>query len=278
MVGFIVVGVILELVGWVLVVLGATSPDRRDLLAGGVPLIIVGTIFFVVGVVTRRKLGGLGLGSLLGGGAVMENGTPARALVTGISETGITVNESPVFGFDLEVRPQGIAPYPASVKQRVPRMLVGAVLPGMEVAVRFDPERPEKVMIDWGEMPRAASEAGAALTAADLVAAIPPERRGSAADVLSRGRRGTARIVGIKDLGDAVALGVMEEEDERAGARLIHLELEVKLPGQDRYPAQVLHWMPARLVGVVGPGRELVVAVGRDDPERHIAVDWDALG
>jgi len=272
---FIVMGILADIAGAALVVAGAVTGNVA-LLAPGIPLLITGTVFWLVGAKTGALTGGTSLRSLLRGANAIPEGLPARALVRAMGETGWTINEAPVFSFDLEVHREGQPPYPVAVKQMVPRMLVGAVLPGHEVSVRVDPADASRVAIDWSEMPRAA---GAAETddPAALLAAIPAERRGSAADLLARGRRGTARLLGIRDLGDAVETGLMAATDPRAGARVALLELEVKLPGRDLYQAKVVHWLPAALVGRVGPGRQLVVAVDRDDPEHEVAVDWEAV-
>ncbi|MBN2112781.1 MAG: hypothetical protein JW785_01495 [Acidimicrobiia bacterium] len=271
---FIVSGILADVAGAALVVAGAVTGNPA-LLAPGIPLLIAGTVFWLVGAKTGALTGGTSLRSLLRGAAAIPEGLPARALVRAIGETGWTINEAPAFSFDLEVHREGQPPYPVTVKQMVPRMLVGAVLPDHEVSVRVDPADASRVAIDWSEMPRAA---GATETddPPALLAAIPPERRGSAADLLARGRRGTARLLGIRDLGDAVEAGLMTATDPRAGARLALLELEVKLPGRDPYQAKVVHWLPADLVGRVGPGRQLAVAVDRDDPEHEVAVDWEA--
>lgn len=271
---FIVSGILADAAGAALVVAAAVTGNLA-LLAPGIPLLILGTAFWLVGAKTGALTGGTSLRSLLRGAAAIPNGIPARALIRAIGETGWTINEAPVFSFDLEVHGEGPAPYPVTVKQMVPRMLVGAVLPGHEVSVRVDPADASRVAIDWSEMPHPPGAAAPDDPAA-LLSSIPPERRGSAADLLARGRRGTARLLGIRDLGDAVETGLMPAGDPRAGARVALLELEVKLPGRDPYQAKVVHWLPAELVGRVGPGRRLVVAVDRDDPEHEVAVDWEA--
>jgi hypothetical protein len=271
----LILGAVADTAGMALVIVGLAT-DRMELLGPGIPLLATGTILTLVGVKARGALGGQSLRVLMRGAAAIEGGTPTRAVVRAIGETGVTINEAPVFSFDLELQPEAQAPYPATVKQMVPRMLVGAVLPGQEVTVRVDPAAPTRVAIDWSQLPRQAEAAAVSLPPAEVLAAIPPERRGSAAELLARGRRGTARLVAIRDLGDAVGTGVMGADDDRAGARVALLELEVKLPGRDPYPASVIHWLPARLVGQVGPGRELAVAVDRDDPEHEVAVDWEA--
>ncbi|MBM3695506.1 MAG: hypothetical protein FJW79_06200 [Actinobacteria bacterium] len=291
---FIVFGVLADIAGTALVIVGAINRNL-DLIGPGAILLVIGTIFWLVGIKTRGIMGGQSLRSMMrGASGIKEGGIPARAVVQSIGETGMTINEAPVFSFDLEVHREGQPPYPVKVKQLVPRMLVGAVLPGYEVTVQVDPADPSRVGIDWSEMPRPAGTGmGAGLPApgtftaaaagvpaaelADAVRSLPPERRGSAAELLARGRRGTARILGARAMGTAGDLGAVAAGDPRAGDQVLLLDLEVKLPGMDPYPASVLHRVPTPLLGKVGPGLEVPVAVGRDDPEREVAVDWEAL-
>ena len=49
----------------------------------------------------------------------------------------------------------------------------------------------------------------------------------------------------------------------------------MKLPGRAAYPVSVVHWVPASQVGKTGAGREVVIAVDRDDPEHQVAIDWE---
>lgn len=276
---FSLAGVTLDGIGMALIVAGfiAGGEARWGLVITGAVMSVAGAMLYLTG----RKVGSFsGVAPRL-----LRTGLPARAVVERMWETGVTVNGSPVFGFGLQVTRDGQEAYPAEVQQAVPRMLVGAVLPGGTLAVKVDPADPARVGIDWSESPVAGGAAGglSALAAAappeevaEVIRSLPPDQRGSAAELLARGRRGTARLVGIRDMGDAVELGLMAANDERAGARVALLELEVKLPGKEPYPAQVLHWLPARLEGRVGPGRTLAVAVGRDDPQHEVAVDWEA--
>lgn len=276
---FSLAGLAMDGIGLILVVVGLVTGGeaRWGLVIAGASVSVAGAIMFVSG----RKVGSFsGVTPRL-----LRTGLPVRALVERMWETGVTINESPVFGFGLQITREGQEAYSVEVQQAVPRMLVGAVLPGATLAVKVDPADPARVAIDWSTLP-AAGSAAASLSAlvaaaapeevAEAIRALSPEQRGSAAELLARGRRGTAHLVGIRDMGDAVELGLMAADDERAGARVALLELEVKLPGKEPYRAEVLHWLPARLEGRVGPGRTLVVAVGRDDPEHEVAVDWEA--
>lgn len=275
---FSLAGLGMDGIGMALVIAGVVTGGeaRWGLIITGAAVSVAGAIMYVSG----RKVGSFsGVTPRL-----LRTGLPARALVERMWETGVTINESPVFGFGLQITREGQEAYSAEVQQAVPRMLVGAVLPGVTLAVKVDPADPARVGVDWSEFPAgaAARDLSALVAAAppeevaEAIRSLPPEQRGSAAELLARGRRGRARLVAMRDMGDAVELGLMDASDERAGARVALLELEVRLPGRDPYPAQVLHWLPARLEGRIGPGRTLVVAVGRDDPEHEVAVDWEA--
>jgi hypothetical protein len=269
---FAVIGLGIDVVGMALIVAGALVPGeaRWPLIITGAALSFVGVIVFLIG----NKVGRFyGVAPRLAG-----SGVPATALVEQVRDTGVIFNNAPVLGFRLKVT-HDARDYPAEVQQAVPRHLLGAVLPGARLAVRVDPADPARVAVDWSQAPTPPREAPAPAApepgGSELVAEIPPERRMSAAELLARGRRGTARIVAAREMGDAVRLGVIAPGDERAGAKMALLDLEVKLPGREPYPVRVVHWVPASLAGQVSPGREVVVAVDRDDPEHQVAIDWE---
>lgn len=269
---FAVIGLVVDLVGMALVVIGALvgGEARWPVIIAGVTLSFVGMAMFLIG----RKAGRFfGLSPRL-----LSRGVPATAVVERVRETGVMFNNSPVLGFWLTVSHQA-HDYPVELLQALPRPLLGAVSPGTRLAVKVDPDDPQKVAIDWSQPPTPPTGAAAPPAATPLgsepAEAVPPENRRSAADLLARGRRGTARIVAAKEVGNAARLGVVGSGDERAGAMMNVLDLEVKLPGREPYPVRVVHWVPASLAGQVGPGREVVVAVDRDDPEHQVAIDWE---
>jgi hypothetical protein len=267
-----VVGVVVDLVGIGVIVAGVLVPGetRWPLIVSGFTLSFIGAVMFVI----SQKVGRFyGVSPRL-----LARGQPAFAEVLQARTTATIFMGSPVVAFRLKVSHQA-HDYPADVQQAVPRELLGAVLPGSRVGVRVDPEHADRVVIDWSQPPIPARTAPAAAAGEPsgqaLVESIPPEHRMSAAGLLARGRRGTARIVAAKELGDAAKLGVIAPGDERAGAMMTVLDLEVKLPGREPYPVKVVHWVPASQVGQAGPGREVVVAVDRDDPEHQVAIDWE---
>jgi hypothetical protein len=83
---------------------------------------------------------------------LQQTGTPAWATILRLWDTGITVNDDPVVGMEVEVRPspptEG-APFRAVIpKSRISRLEVPRVQPGETVAVRYDPNNPSRVALD----------------------------------------------------------------------------------------------------------------------------------
>ncbi len=279
---FSIVGGLVALGGAGLVVAGllfGSGDDRYGLVFTGVFMLLFGLFFYRIG----ARIGKL----VWTGRKVLETGRPGRGTITKMWETGVTINDQPVFGFELDLEVEGVPAGPASVQQVVPRMLAGAVLPGHSVAVKVDREDATEVVIDWSEAPVPAAGAagsgppGAADVAAALGAALrrqggegvnPPE---SAADLLRTGRRGTGRLTSVADVGEIGELGLAGDDRELEDDRLYVIGLDVKLPGRSPYPVQLGHRVPDRLIGRVGPGLDVVVAVDRDD-DGSVAIDWDA--
>jgi hypothetical protein len=77
-----------------------------------------------------------------------KSGTPAEALILRIWDTGIIVNDDPVVGFLLEVRPAGRRSYQARTKFLISRLDVPRIQPGTVVPVRIDPRDRERVALD----------------------------------------------------------------------------------------------------------------------------------
>lgn len=81
-----------------------------------------------------------------------QTGTPAWATILRLWDTGITVNDDPVVGMEVEVRPspptEG-APFRAVIpKSLISRLDVPRVQPGETVAVRYDPNDRSRVALD----------------------------------------------------------------------------------------------------------------------------------
>ena len=271
---FTIVGAVIAVVGLILLAVGVFAGGARsEIWPIGIFFVPFGAIFFFVG----RRVGNIrGLRPRL-----LKTGLPTRALVKRIWETGMTVNNDPVLGFEVEVvDPKGVAPYLASVQQIIPRILVGGVLPGSVLGIETDPEDPEQIAIDWSIAPESPGfEKGgeAAEEVLDDALSDLATRRVSAADLLARGRRATAVIASMRRMGRIGDLGLADPGDERADDELFLMELEVDTPWGEAVSSRVLHRVPDHLVGRVGPGLKVVVAVDRANPGSEVAIDWEAL-
>ncbi|GLW05649.1 hypothetical protein Misp01_07790 [Microtetraspora sp. NBRC 13810] len=203
-----------------------------------------------------EQTGGLlGMVRSLAGGdpGLLTAGLPATALVVSMKDSGMTVNDMPLVGFELEVRREGADAYAVAHRETVPRLLVGAVLPGTLLAVRLDPADQLRLAVDWSVPPRQGE--------------TPVRERLSAAELLARGLPGIATVLGT------FSLNGMEADN---GDPILGLQLEVT-PESGRMPYQVRigHRVPLALVRLTVPGTRLPVRIAGEDPEK-VAIDWTA--
>jgi len=122
--------------------------------------------------------------------------------VLSLWDTGITLNQDPVIGLKVEVRPADRPPYEATIeKTLVSRLDTTRFQPGRVIPVRFDPQNPARVAVDlYGEGP-AAPETGAeseSPPASTLASAVRSRGRG-----LGEAPRTAATIGEIKDWQEA---------------------------------------------------------------------------
>ncbi|HJZ49984.1 MAG TPA: hypothetical protein VKE41_22570 [Roseiflexaceae bacterium] len=81
-------------------------------------------------------------------GANITNGMTAQATIVRIWDTGTTINDNPVVGLVLEVRPQNMPPYQAEAKSMIPRLSIPQFQPGAIVPVKIDPQNQARVALD----------------------------------------------------------------------------------------------------------------------------------
>lgn len=81
-------------------------------------------------------------------GKLLKTGVSARALIKQVSDTGVTVNNNPQIKLLLEVSPPMGAPYLVETKMIISRLQPGLYQPGMELAVKIDPNDKDKIAVD----------------------------------------------------------------------------------------------------------------------------------
>jgi hypothetical protein len=101
---------------------------------------------------TMVILAGVGLPFLIvarNGQRLLATGIPAQAVVESMADTGVTINNQPLVSFLLTVRTQDGQTYQVTHRQSLPRITMGAVLPGVTLPVKVDRQRRDRVRIDW---------------------------------------------------------------------------------------------------------------------------------
>jgi hypothetical protein len=109
-------------------------------LTGGI-FIVVGIIMIIAGVLAGRSASRTN--------QILQTGIPGTATITGMTQTGLYVNEQPQIGLNLLIQLPGEVPYAANIKQVVPLMLLGRLSSGAPLNVRVDQMDRSKVEIDW---------------------------------------------------------------------------------------------------------------------------------
>lgn len=140
-------------------------------------LIVLGVIFLVLGIGIAIALGSIpfagggmvlmgGIFAVVGGGLIaggviigrraastdqlLTTGIAGQATITGMTQTGMYLNDQPQISMQLLVSLPNQTPYAASHHEFVPLMLLGRLTSGAPLAVRVDPMDLNKIAVDWG--------------------------------------------------------------------------------------------------------------------------------
>jgi len=85
--------------------------------------------------------------------ALLTTGTPARAVVRALQDTGMLVNFNPQVVLDLEVTVEGQVPYITRLTAPIPQIMLAQVQPGKALGVRVDRTNASSLAIDWSQPP-----------------------------------------------------------------------------------------------------------------------------
>ena len=83
--------------------------------------------------------------------ALLTTGTPGKATIKGMTDTGTLINFNPQIILDLEIAVEGKDPYAAQLSTAVPQMYLAQLQPGKTVGVRTDPSDPASIALDWAQ-------------------------------------------------------------------------------------------------------------------------------
>jgi len=139
----IITGGILLAVGAIMAITLGNVPYAGGtmILTGGI-MALVGIALIVVGIIVGRRAASTD--------ALLATGTPGTATITGLTQTGMYMNENPQIRMQLLVTLPGQTPYAAQHTEIVPLMLLGRLTSGSPLQVRVDPMNLNRIAVDWG--------------------------------------------------------------------------------------------------------------------------------
>ena len=138
----IITGVILLVVGIGMAIgLGGIPFAGGAMLTTGGILGAIGLLLIVIGLIVGRRAAQVE--------HLLATGIPGTAQITGLTQTGMYLNEQPQVSLNLIVTVPGRPPYGATHKSFVPLILLGRLTSGAPLAVKVDPVDPQKIAVDW---------------------------------------------------------------------------------------------------------------------------------
>lgn len=121
----------------VVVIGGIMASDEEPLI---LPLVMVPCVIMVGWFLWRLRPAAESL-------RIATVGTPARATVVEVGETGVSVMNAWLVRFVLDVHPGAAADYRVAFRELVPKLAVGHFRPGADIPVMVDPDDPHRVTV-----------------------------------------------------------------------------------------------------------------------------------
>jgi hypothetical protein len=231
---------------------------------------------------TAGILGATGLGLLFWGrkwqraaveaDRIRTQGVAGNATITGMRQTGVTLNEQPQVELQLQVTTSMHGAYPVTLKEYVPLMMLGVLSSGRPLPVKVDPSNPQRVIIEWenagGMGTPIAGMPGAGMPVAGQMAGIGQPPAGDPADMkkrlLAEGVSGTAKVI------SSAPTGQMDSEGRPVYSMMLQIEVEGHPPMQG--PAVV--GVPPERAELLEVGDTVPIKADANNPS-VMAVDWE---
>ena len=235
---------------------------------------------------------------------ILANGIAGSALVLGVRDTGITINNvNAVLEARLQVTIPGRTPYETTAEVTLGRTSWGALQPGMTVAVRVDPANHARVAIDWrgggaaagglaglaqalaAQMragggahmtvgaPGAVATPGGTFAVPGVTGAMQASTVRDAADVIANGERAEGTIQSVSDTGATAGQMVPGIEPEKAGDPMLFVAMQVKPRNGAPFAAQGIYRVPKHKLGALAIGRRVAVSYLPGQPQ-SATIDW----
>lgn len=199
---------------------------------------------------------------------LLKTGVSARAVIKELSDTGVTVNNAPQIKLLLEVTPPTGAPYLVQTKMLISRLQTSMYQPGMELAVKIDPDDKNKVAIDpsGGASYSGSSYGGAATTMSQEQAqAMLQQVNDDNVKLMAYGQSSKAIITNYTWLGVYV----------NGNNPFVSLDVEVIPDGDKPFKAVTKGVVKEESVPKFQPGKEVWVKYDPDDNSK-VVVDHSA--
>lgn len=204
---------------------------------------------------------------------IKATGIPGQALILGLSQTGMYINNQPQVELQLQVTTAMHAPYTISHKTVVPLIMLGRLTSGQPLAVKVDPANPQSLAILWEAALQAPALGGQPFGApafgAQALAPPPPSASALAAE---RSRLQASGVPGTMTILASTPTGLFDAE----GLAVYDLQVQIEVPGQQTLTGPSRVGVPREHERHFRLGMRLPV---KADPAQagRIAVDWQQL-
>lgn len=217
---------------------------------------------------------------------IQTTGIPGQAVITGMRQTGMYLNEQPQVELQLQVTTQMQAAYQVTKKEYVPLMMLGTLTSGRPLPVKVDPANPQNVVIEWGSaasfggpmagVPMMGQVMGTpTMGAAPMGTVAGPAQAGYAAagavdpgdmkkKLLATGVAGTAKVI------SSAPTGQMDAE----GRPMHSMMLEINVPGHPPMQGPAVVGIPPERAELLEPGDTVPIKADPANPSM-MAVDWE---
>ncbi|HEV3474154.1 MAG TPA: DUF3592 domain-containing protein [Actinomycetota bacterium] len=253
------------------------GPGRWLTITAIFELVLAG-VFLVIGfnnpilkggfILTAAILGGVGLLLLLWGRRwsrafadaqrLRTQGVPGQATITGMRQTGVSVNEQPQVELHLRVQTEMHGPYDTTVKEYVPLMMLGALSSGRPLPVKVDPANPQRLVIEWENALGVPGQMAAPL------APPPGDYEATKQQLLATGVLGKATVVSSAPTG----------EIDPQGRPVYDLVMKIEIEGQQPMQGPARVGIPPERAEQLEPGDTVPIKADPNNPAM-MAVDWE---
>ena len=198
---------------------------------------------------------------------IKAQGVPGSATITGMRQTGVTLNEQPQIELQLQVSTEMHGAYPVTVKEYVPLMLIGTLSSGRPLPVKVDPANPQRVIIEWENAGGMGMPMGATPVSGQMPGLGQPPA-GDPADVkkrlLAEGVAGTAKVL------SSVPTGQTDSE----GRPMYSMTLQIEVPGHPPMQGPAVVGIPPERAELLEVGDSVPIKADANNPSL-MAVDWE---